>query len=114
MQAVGFDLFAASGPGVLPPYSILVDVYGSSGLLTSQTVTGSGSASFFGIIDTATPITSISLSVPTALQSAFVDNVEFGTPAAVTATPEPASYAAFAMGGIGLLGLGLKARKRIA
>ncbi len=83
----------------------------------NNTINISGTLSFLGVsAGSGSVITSIVASSTSSNGGAndfFVGPLTFGS-AAVTATPEPASYAAFAMGGFGLLGLGLKARKRTA
>lgn len=80
-------------------------------LIPTETITGEGSYSGGQYYYSPDPSTGFSTLGNGGTSLNFLVT---GTPAAVTATPEPASYAAFAMGGLGLLGLGLKARKRSA
>ncbi len=102
---------AASGnaytfaPGLTLQSGVQYFLY-SDAFFPAGSLTGNGSYSggqFYGSPNQVTGFSAKSVSL---------NFLVTGTPAAITTTPEPASYAAFAMGGFGLLGLGLKARKR--
>lgn len=97
VSAVGTDVFAAPATGPTIAETFEVSVNGASGLLGSTTVSElAGAIAFFGV-SSDVPITSITLHDQANNGSTFVDNIAFGTSAAV---PEPGSLA---LAGISLL-----------
>lgn len=77
-SAVGFNLITATRPG--PPIStnLSMQVFGSSGLLGTQTVSTAGVSTFIGVRSTTTPITKIQITDPTGASAIFLDNLDFG------------------------------------
>lgn len=96
-NAIGLNLFASPAPGILAtPVNFLIQVYGASGLLGSETVTSTGVNSYFGATSGSLAITKVDITESGAPASTFVDNVSFGklTTGGSTSTSDQAAFLA--------------------
>lgn len=63
--------------------SLNIQVYGSSGLLGSETVNASGVNTFFGVSSNGAAITKVDISNASPSASVLIDNLTFGTPSSI-------------------------------